>query len=94
MSRALLRSIPAAEKVFIVEPYEAAHGALEAKGCRCFGEAADLPADLLPEVVLFAIKPQMMAAALPQFARFAGPDTVFLSIAAGITLGMNIRDLF
>jgi pyrroline-5-carboxylate reductase len=42
-----------------------------------------LPGDLDPEVVIFAVKPQQMDAAAPAAARFAGPGTVFLSIAAG-----------
>jgi len=44
---------------------------------------AALPRDLDPEVVVFAVKPQQMDAAAPDAARFAGPGTVFLSIAAG-----------
>ncbi len=51
-------------------------------------EAMDaLPGDLDPEVVVFAVKPQQMDAAAPAAARFAGPGTVFLSIAAGTTIG-------
>jgi pyrroline-5-carboxylate reductase len=45
-----------------------------------------LPGDLDPEVVIFAVKPQQMDAAAPASARFAGPGTVFLSIAAGKTI--------
>lgn len=36
-----------------------------------------------PAVILVAVKPQMMAEALPQAAAFGGGDTAFLSIAAG-----------
>ncbi len=43
--------------------------------------------DMTPEVVLFAVKPQVMEALLPAYKSFAGPDTVFLSIAAGRTIG-------
>jgi pyrroline-5-carboxylate reductase len=39
-----------------------------------------------PAVVVLAVKPQMMEAALPQVAGLAGPDTLFLSIAAGLPL--------
>ncbi|WP_415919697.1 pyrroline-5-carboxylate reductase [Tateyamaria sp. SN6-1] len=42
---------------------------------------ADLPAD--PAVVLIAVKPQMMAQALPNIADLGVADTVFVSIAAG-----------
>jgi len=42
---------------------------------------ADLPSD--PAVVLIAVKPQMMADALPGIAGMGGGSTLFVSIAAG-----------
>jgi pyrroline-5-carboxylate reductase len=45
------------------------------------------PEDMTPEVVLFAVKPQVMEALLPAYKSFTVPDTVFLSIAAGRTIG-------
>ncbi len=42
-----------------------------------------LPTRLAPNVVIFAVKPQLLASAIPDYRRFVGPDTVFLSIAAG-----------
>ncbi len=45
---------------------------------------ADLPEK--PAVVLIAVKPQMMADALPGLAALGGGGTLFLSIAAGTTL--------
>lgn len=42
-----------------------------------------LPADLDPEVVVFAVKPQQMADVVPSYRRFVKPETLFLSIAAG-----------
>jgi pyrroline-5-carboxylate reductase len=42
---------------------------------------ADLPPD--PAVLMIAVKPQMMQAALPQVARFGGGATLILSVAAG-----------
>lgn len=45
---------------------------------------APLPGD--PAVVLIAVKPQTMAAALPDLATLGGGTTLFLSIAAGTTL--------
>ena len=50
-------------------------------------DLATLPGDLDPEVVVFAVKPQQMAEAAPFAARYAGPGTVFMSIAAGTTIG-------
>lgn len=42
---------------------------------------ADFPDD--PAVLMIAVKPQMMQAALPQVARFGGGGTLILSVAAG-----------
>src|SRR3546814_10239827 len=47
---------------------------------------SSLPDDLVPSVVLFAVKPQTMDEVLPPYRRFVGPQTVFLSIAAGRTI--------
>jgi pyrroline-5-carboxylate reductase len=60
------------------------------------GEAANLLAEsgidvlpvvdelsMPPTVILLAVKPQVMETVLPQVARVAGPDTLYLSIAAG-----------
>ena len=43
--------------------------------------AADIPAGFAPDVVVLAVKPQVMAEVLPPYARFR--QAVFLSIAAG-----------
>lgn len=50
------------------------------------GDQADIPAGFAPDVVVLAVKPQVMAAVLPPYARFA-TNAVFLSIAAGKTVG-------
>ncbi len=47
---------------------------------------AELPQ--MPAIVLVAVKPQMMADALPSLKAMAGGKTVFLSVAAGITLSV------
>ncbi len=47
---------------------------------------AELPQK--PAIVLVAVKPQMMADALPSLKAMGGGNTVFLSVAAGITLSV------
>lgn len=39
-----------------------------------------------PAIVLIAVKPQMMGAALPQLAALGGGETLFLTVAAGTTI--------
>ncbi|MEX5727565.1 pyrroline-5-carboxylate reductase [Rhodovulum iodosum] len=52
---------------------------------------AELPE--APAIVLLAVKPQMMDAALGQVARFGGGGTVFVSVAAGKTLRYFVERL-
>ncbi len=73
--------------VTVVEPHAPAAAEVAAKGVATCGALDQVPADLAPAVVLLAVKPQMMDAVMPGCAGFAGPGTVFLSIAAGKTIG-------
>ncbi|MCW3784534.1 pyrroline-5-carboxylate reductase [Defluviimonas salinarum] len=52
------------------------------------GQGVNLNAALpeAPAIVLVAVKPQMMAEALPGLARMGGGRTLFLSVAAGTTI--------
>jgi pyrroline-5-carboxylate reductase len=79
--------------VTVVEPNMAPIAELAAKGVRLLEDASQLPSDLKPAVVLIAVKPQMTDGALPAYRRFAAPSTVFLSIAAGRTIGYFERHL-
>jgi len=72
--------------VAVVEPNAAPIRDLAAHGVRLIDDAAKVPLDFSPAVVVIAVKPQMTDAALPGYRRFARPETVFLSIAAGRTI--------
>lgn len=67
--------LPAAS-VWVMEPYPSDW--LKSQGVHL---NATLPDD--PAIVLVAVKPQMMAEALPGLSTLGGGDTLFLSIAAG-----------
>jgi pyrroline-5-carboxylate reductase len=88
----LQRGVQPAE-ITVVEPNTTPVADLAAKGVRLLEDASGLPADLKPAVVLIAVKPQMTDGALPAYRRFAGAGTVFLSIAAGRTIGYFERHL-
>ena len=47
------------------------------------GSVEDVPRDFNPDVILFAVKPQVMDAVVPAYRQYAGSGAVFLSIAAG-----------
>ena len=74
----LAGGLPAAS-VWVLEPHPADW--LKATGVHLNEALPDTPA-----VVLIAVKPQMMAAALPGLAALGNGQTLFLSIAAGTTI--------
>ena len=75
------------KEITIVEPSAAQRQALDAKGVRTLESAEAVPGDLAPALVVLAVKPQQMDAALAAADGWRGKDTVFLSIAAGKTIG-------
>lgn len=73
----------AASDAIVAEPVEALRP--KKPGLRCVGSSQDVRER--PEIVVLAVKPQTMDAVLPDLQRFADEGAVFLSIAAGKTLG-------
>lgn len=69
--------------VWIVEPNAEPLQGFIARGVHHAPEAAALPVDLKPALMVFAVKPQMLAAALPAYTAFAEAGAAALSIAAG-----------
>jgi pyrroline-5-carboxylate reductase len=96
MGQAMLRgwlSRGAAERFLVVEPAGAPAALADAARVE-FHRAADrLPADLAPDAVVFAVKPQLIDAVVPAYRRQVRPQTLFLSIAAGTTIAGLARHL-
>ncbi|WP_420547846.1 pyrroline-5-carboxylate reductase [Curvivirga sp.] len=80
-----LKSGIAAAGVTIVDPYQNEDFAKH-PDVTYYDTAETVPADLNPEVILLAVKPQQMDDALAAYKKFAKPDTVFISVAAGKTI--------
>ena len=72
MGAALLKGWEAFCKVTIVDPFK--------EGCA--KSIDELPASYCPNVIVIAVKPQMLAQVMPAYAKFQ--DALFISIAAGI----------
>ena len=69
--------------IYVVDPTAPA---LDPSPSVCWVSSPDkISAAFAPDVIIFAIKPQQIAATLPAYARYAD-KCVFLSIAAGVTL--------
>lgn len=74
-------------EVLVVEPFAGAAEALTRQlGVHVVSDASQIAADMQPETVVLAVKPQMMDAAGPDYARFRAPGCLFVSIAAGKTI--------
>jgi pyrroline-5-carboxylate reductase len=66
----------------VIEPNRAAAAAFAGRpGVSWHGSVDDVPAGVIPEIVVLAVKPQTMDAVLPSLGRFR--SATFLSIAAG-----------
>lgn len=77
----------AATDVTIVEPHaQAANDFVKRLGVNAVASADELPEDFAPEVVVVAVKPQIMDAVLPPYTKLVAANPVFLSIAAGKTI--------
>ena len=81
----------AAESVTVVQPPGEAAARAASLGVAVHGGPDALPPDIRPAVVVLAVKPQKMDEVAPAYRSLAGAETVFLSIAAGKTLG-NLQD--
>ena len=90
----LVRGEVDAGEVVVVEPDGAAAAGLREQHAvnTVEGPAAVDPA-FAPAVVVFAVKPQVMDAVAPAYARLVAPGRVFLSIAAGVTIGYFEQNL-
>jgi len=73
--------------IIVIEPNAATARDIGARfGVGTVAQPGDLATDLAPEVIVFAVKPQVMDDVVPEYARFAATDCVYLSIAAGKTI--------
>ena len=94
MGHAMLKGWIASDRalaVHVVEPAEALRERAEGVGASAVGDAGDLPAELRPDLVFLAVKPQVMAEVVPAYRRFAGGAPCFVSIAAGTTIATLAR---
>lgn len=72
--------------VYVVEPVEALAQRAAGIGAEIVAEVEDLPCDLAPELVVLAVKPQMVVPLLKRSGALSRSGATFVSVAAGITL--------
>ena len=72
-----------AAEVFVVEPNENLRERAAALGCQADANAERLGSDSAPELVVIAVKPQVIRGVVEGYKRFGDGRTTFVSIAAG-----------
>jgi pyrroline-5-carboxylate reductase len=96
MGSALLRGWRAgkvADRFHVVEPAGRPSGFSDAADIAWHAEPESLPEGLMPDAVVFAVKPQAVDAVVPFYRRWVAPQTLFLSIIAGKTIASLVRHL-
>ena len=85
-SAMLMRWLPALPETafWVVEPNEGLREKAAEIGAKTRSEPDGLPEDLDPDLIILAVKPQVMSQIAPQYAGFV--DACFVSIAAGVTM--------
>ena len=78
----------AAADCLVVEPNAALRERAAASGVSVFADAGDIAGDARPDLVVFAVKPQVMETVVPSYKRFAEAGATFLSIAAGTRIAL------
>lgn len=73
------------DRVTVIDPVpsDAMRSKLDGLGVRCLSAP---PEGYHPDIIVLAVKPQIMAKVLPGVQPMLGPDTACISVAAGITI--------
>src|SRR5262249_42276066 len=72
-----------AGETLVIEPNEALRARAERLGSEVAAGPEELPPAIKPNLVIFAVKPQVMRDVVPAYRSLAGTGATFLSIAAG-----------
>jgi pyrroline-5-carboxylate reductase len=84
--RGWLKQGVAATSVYVVDLAPKDLDDVRSAGVNILTSPDQLPSDLKPAIILLAVKPQFMDEALGHYKKYAGPNTTYLSIAAGKTV--------
>ncbi|TNE35699.1 MAG: pyrroline-5-carboxylate reductase [Alphaproteobacteria bacterium] len=69
--------------IAVIDPNSGNLAVAAGLGCRGYAEPSQIPADFAPDVMVLAVKPQMMGEVLPAYRAFAEKGAPVISIAAG-----------
>lgn len=71
------------DQTFVVEPNDGLRQRAEALGCHVAADASAIPSNAAPELVVLAVKPQVIRHVTKGYVRFGDGHTTFVSVAAG-----------
>ena len=72
------------EAVYVVEPNDGLRTRAASLGVHVANDAAALPVNLVADLVVLAVKPQVMSSVLQAYVSMAAKGAAFLSVAAGV----------
>lgn len=81
----------AAETIWVITPDAQSLRGLQEKGVHHVAYPHTLPPDITPDVIVFAVKPQILGDVLKEYAGYK--DSLFLSVAAGKKLNVYAANL-
>jgi pyrroline-5-carboxylate reductase len=84
MGSALLQQVASEAVVCVVDPATPSGQLKALSGVAWLSNADEIDPRFIPDVIILAVKPQLIATVLPTYTQFK--DSVFLSIAAGQTM--------
>ncbi|MGB0844659.1 MAG: pyrroline-5-carboxylate reductase [Alphaproteobacteria bacterium] len=70
----------------VVEPIAELRERAALAGAATYAAASELASEIMPAIVIFAVKPQVMDKVAPEYKSYAGSDCTFVSVAAGVTI--------
>ncbi len=74
----------AASETFVIEPNAELHASAAELGSRVASEVTNIPIDAKPEIIVLAVKPQVIREVTYGYRRFGECNTTFVSVAAGV----------
>ncbi|MEM6661151.1 MAG: pyrroline-5-carboxylate reductase [Pseudomonadota bacterium] len=86
------RSADPSLNAIVVEPSDALRKRAAKTGATVFADPSELRANLNADLVVLAVKPQMMGAVVPAYQHLAGGPATFVSVAAG-TMIATLADM-
>lgn len=80
-------------EIVVVEPTEALRERASGLGCAVVTNASELDQDIAPELVVIAVKPQVIRDVTAGYKRFGAARTTFVSVAAGTPIATFLEIL-